>query len=135
VSNDQLTAGSKGGKGNPLKEKSYAFAVRVVRLYRYLCDEKREYVLSKQVLRSGTSIGANVAEANGAISKSDFSAKMSIAYKEALETRYWLDLLKDSEYLEGRGHGEMVEQVDELAAMLFSVLKSCGRVKTSSNDQ
>ena len=116
---------------NRLTDKSYAFAVRVVRLYRYLCDEKREYVLSKQVLRSGTSIGANVAEANGAISNSDFSAKMSIAYKEALETRYWLDLLKDTEYLEARGYGELVTEVDGLAAMLFSVLKSCGRVGRS----
>ena len=83
-------------KDNPLKDKSYAFVVRIVYMYKYLCDKKHEYVLSKQVLRSGTSIGANIVEANGAISKDDFSAKMSIAYKEALETKYWLDLLKDS---------------------------------------
>ena len=83
-------------KDNPLKDKSYAFAVRIVKMYKYLCDKKHEYVLSKQVLRSGTSIGAKIVEANGAISKDDFSAKMSITYKEALETKYWLDLLKDS---------------------------------------
>ena len=75
-------------KDNPLKDKSYAFAVRIVKMYKYLCDKKHEYVLSKQVLRSGISIGANIVEANGAISKDDFSAKMSIAYKEALETKY-----------------------------------------------
>ena len=75
-------------KDNPLKDKSYAFAVRIVKMYKYLCDKKHEYVLSKQVLRSGTSIGANIVEGNGAISKDDFSAKMSIAYKEALETKY-----------------------------------------------
>ena len=79
-------------KDNPLKDKSYAFAVRIVKMYKYLCDKKHEYVLSKQVLRSGTSIGANIVEANGTISKDDFSANMSIAYKEVLETKYWLDL-------------------------------------------
>ena len=83
-------------KDNPLKDKSYAFAVRIVKMYKYLCDKKHEYVLNKQVLRSGTSIGANIVEAEGAISKDYFSAKMSIAYKEAFKTKYWLDLLKDS---------------------------------------
>ena len=94
-------------KDNPLKDKSYAFAVRIVKMYKYLCDKKHDYVLSKQVLRSGTSIGANIVEANGAISKDDFSAKMSIAYKKALETKYWLDLLKDSGYLESNGYDEL----------------------------
>ena len=75
-------------KDNPLKDKSYAFALRVVKLYQYLTKTQKEYVLSKQVLRSGTSVGANIVEANGAISKADFSAKMSIAYKEILETKF-----------------------------------------------
>ncbi len=79
-------------KDNPLKDKSYAFAVRIVNMYKYLCDKKHEYVLSKQVLRFGTSIGANIVEANDAISKDDFSANMSIEYKEVLETKFWLDL-------------------------------------------
>ena len=122
-------------KDNPLKDKSYAFAVRIVKMYKYLCDKKHEYVLSKQVLRSGTSIGANIVEANGAISKDDFSAKMSIAYKEALETKYWLDLLKDSGYLESKGYDELYQGADEISRMLFAVLKSTGRVRSISKDQ
>ena len=122
-------------KDNPLKDKSYAFAVRIVKMYKYLCDKKHEYVLSKQVLRSGISIGANIVEANGAISKDDFSAKMSIAYKEALETKYWLDLLKDSGYLESKGYDELYQEADEISRMLFAVLKSTGRVRSISKDQ
>ena len=122
-------------KDNPLKDKSYAFAVRIVKMYKYLCDKKHEYVLSKQVLRSGTSIGANIVEANGAISKDDFSAKMSIAYKEALETKYWLDLLKDSGFLESKGYDELYQEADEISRMLFAVLKSTGRVISISKDQ
>ncbi len=78
--------------------KACKFAIRIVNSYKYLCAEKQEFVLSKQLLRCGTSIGANIAEANGAISKADFRAKMSIAYKELLETQYWLSLLNDTEY-------------------------------------
>ena len=122
-------------KDNPLKDKSYAFAVRIVYMYKYLCDKKHEYVLSKQVLRSGTSIGANIVEANGAISKDDFSAKMSIAYKEALETKYWLDLLKDSGFLESKGYDELYQEAGEISRMLFAVLKSTGRVRSISKDQ
>ena len=122
-------------KDNPLKDKSYAFAVRIVKMYKYLCDKKHEYVLSKQVLRSGTSIGANIVEANGAISKDDFSAKMSIAYKEAFETKYQLDLLKDSGYLESKGYDELYQEADEISRMLFAVLKSTGRVRSISKDQ
>ena len=122
-------------KDNPLKDKSYAFAVRIVKMYKYLCDKKHEYVLSKQVLRSGTSIGANIVEANGAISKDDFSAKMSIAYKEALETKYWLDLLKDSGYLESKGYDELYQEADEISRMLFAVLKNTGRFRSISKDQ
>ncbi len=79
---------------NVLYNKSYKFAIRTVNAYKYLVEEKKEYILSKQLIRSGTSIGDNVAEANGAISTADFSAKLSIAYKECLETKYWLCLLK-----------------------------------------
>ena len=109
--------------------------LRFVLWYKYLCDKKHEYVLSKQVLRSGTSIGANIVEANGAISKDDFSAKMSIAYKEALETKYWLDLLKDSGYLESKGYDELYQEADEISRMLFAVLKSTGIVRSNSKDQ
>jgi len=85
---------------NIVQDKSYSFAKGIVRLYQHLSSEKKEYNLSKQILRSGTSIGANVEEAIGGISKKDFVAKMSISYKEARETKFWLNLLSDSGYLE-----------------------------------
>ena len=76
--------------------KSYAFALRIVNLYKYLVNEKHEYVLSKQILRSGTAIGANIEEAIGGQSNKDFISKLSVAYKEARETRYWINLLRDT---------------------------------------
>ena len=76
--------------GNVVYEKAYQFAIRIVKAYQFLSKNKKEFILSKQLLRCGTSIGANIAEANGAISKRDFSSKISIAYKECLETKYWL---------------------------------------------
>jgi four helix bundle protein len=85
--------------GNVRMDKSYRFARRSIRLYKYLCGEQREFVLSKQVLRSGTSIGANVTEADEAQSKADFVSKLSIALKEAVETEYWLRLLRDEEFI------------------------------------
>jgi four helix bundle protein len=86
-------------KENVLREKSYTFALRIVRAYRFLVAEKKEYVLSRHLLRAGTSIGANVAEANQAQSRPDFISKLSIALKESVETEYWLNLLRDSEYI------------------------------------
>jgi len=103
--------------------KSYSFAIRIVNAYKYLGDQQ-EYILSKQLLRSGTSVGANVAEANGAISDSDFSAKMSIAYKEILETKYWLSLLKDTGYLTSDIFENIYKDADELAKILYSILKA-----------
>ncbi|NOQ46073.1 MAG: four helix bundle protein [Desulfobulbaceae bacterium] len=87
-------------RSNPAYEKAYVLAVRIVNAYRHLSEQKREFVLSKQLLRSGTSIGANLAEANGAISEANLSAKVSIAYKESQETKYWLNLLKDTGYID-----------------------------------
>ncbi len=113
-----------------LKEKSYAFAVRVVKMYQFFILEKKEFVLIKQLLRSGTSIGANIAEAQGAVSQMDFSAKISIAYKETLETKYWLSLLKDTNFLSEREFTSLHTDADELAKMLFSTLKSTQRVKS-----
>lgn len=84
---------------NAIKDKSKAFAIRIVRLYHYLTEEKKEWILSKQLMRSGTSIGANVVEALAAISKKDFLAKMYISFKECCETEYWLELLHDTEHL------------------------------------
>jgi len=83
-------------KGNPVRDKSYEFALSIIKLYKFLVEQKKEYVLSKQILRSGTSIGANIEEALGGQSRKDFFAKMSIAYKEARETDYWLRLLYDA---------------------------------------
>ncbi len=82
-----------------LKEKSYSFAIRIVKLNQFLCEERKEFILSKQILRSGTAIGALVREAEFGESKADFRSKMSIALKEANETDYWLNLLKDTGYL------------------------------------
>ena len=85
--------GEKNAMGNPILDKSKAFALRIVKLYKYLCDEKHEYILSKQILRSGTSIGANIAESECAISEKDFLLKIYTSLKECSETLYWLDLL------------------------------------------
>ena len=105
-------------------EKAYNFAIRIVKAYKFLSVEKKEFVLSKQLLRSGTSIGANIAEANGAISNNDFSAKMSIAYKESLETKYWLSLLKDTNFIEENLYISMFNDADEIAKILFSIINT-----------
>lgn len=109
---------------NVLYPKAYNFAIRIVKAYQYLSDDKKEFILSKQLLRSGTAIGANVSEANGAISKSDFSAKISIAYKECLETKYWLSLLKDTGYIENNAFESIYNDADEIGKILFSILKT-----------
>jgi len=114
-----------------IKIKSYAFALRIVKAYKYLSAEKREFVLSRQLLRSGTSIGANVAEAIGGLSKADFSAKISIAYKEALETEYWLQLLKDSDYLDENAFNSIFNDCVELSKILFTILKTTGRIRNN----
>ena len=87
-------------KENIVYDKAYKFAIRIVKAYQFLSNEKKEFVISKQLLRSGTSIGANISEANGAISRADFSNKISLAYKECLETKYWLSLLKDTSFID-----------------------------------
>jgi four helix bundle protein len=120
---------------NNLYDKSYAFAIRIVRLYGYLEGEKKEYVLSKQILRSGTSIGANVAEANGGISNADFSAKISIAYKECLETKYWLSLLKDTGFIEERQYLSIHQDAEELSKIMFSILKTTRGLKPKKDGE
>ena len=111
-------------QNNNLYVKSFAFAKQIVEVYNNLIANKKEYTLSRQLLRSGTSIGANVAEANGAISKADFSSKISIAYKECLETKYWILLLKETSYLSLEIFDKVYMDADELARILFSILKS-----------
>ncbi|OPZ31339.1 MAG: hypothetical protein BWZ00_00585 [Bacteroidetes bacterium ADurb.BinA174] len=111
-------------KENVVKDKSFDFAVRIVNLYKHLSQEKKEFVLSKQLLRSGTSIGANVEEAIGGISKADFRAKMSIAYKEARETNYWIRLLHATEYLNDKEFESIYCDADELCKLLFTITQS-----------
>lgn len=107
-----------------LKTKSYNFALRAVKLYKHLVDEKKEYVLSKQILRSGTSIGANIEEANQAQSKADLIHKLSIANKEAFETNYWLRLLRDSEILKEKIAQSLLKDCEEVQKMLTSSIKT-----------
>jgi four helix bundle protein len=109
---------------NPLKTKSYSFALRRINLYKYLSTEKKEYILSKQILRSGTAIGALVSEAEFGQSKADFRSKMSIALKEANESVYWLSLLKDSKYIDQKMYASLLENAKELTAMLVATVKT-----------
>ena len=109
---------------NIVKDKSFAFALRVVKLAKYLQDEKREFVLSKQVLRSGTAIGALVREAEHAESRADFAHKMNIALKEANETLYWLELLLQSEYIADQSFESIRPDSEELVKLLVSIVKT-----------
>ena len=108
----------------PLKSKSYAFAIRVVRLAQYLQTERKEFVLSKQILKSGTAIGALIKEAEFGQSKPDFISKMNISLKEANETDYWLSLLKDTDYIEVKLFDSLSKDCSELIAMLIATLKT-----------
>lgn len=109
---------------NVLREKSYAFALRVVKLYKFLTEDKREYILSKQILRSGTSIGANIAEASQGQSKADFVHKLSISLKEAFETQYWIELLRDGEFLEANFAESVLVDCCELQKILTASIKT-----------
>lgn len=109
---------------NIVVAKSKAFALRCIRLYKYLCSEKSEYVLSKQMLRSGTSVGANIKEAIRGQSKADFGAKMNIAMKEASETEYWLELLGESEYLTEQQTDSILSDCRELLKLLTSIVRT-----------
>ena len=109
---------------NIIDEKSFAFAVRIVNLYRHLNETKKEFVLSKQLLRSGTSIGANVAEAEQAQSTLDFISKMSIALKETSETKYWIRLLASTNYLTEAEAVSILNDCVELEKILVSIIKS-----------
>ncbi|MBM3254572.1 MAG: four helix bundle protein [Candidatus Omnitrophica bacterium] len=109
---------------NVIRDKSYAFALSIVKLYQFLINEKKEFVLSRQILRSGTSIGANVEEAIGGQSGRDFQSKMAIAYKEARETHYWIRLLKDSDYLNDEHSQPILSDCEELMKILGSIQKT-----------
>ena len=105
-------------------DKSYKFAIRVVNLYKWLCENKKEYVLFKQLLRSGTAIGALLKEAEHGQSKLDFLNKVNIALKEANETTYWLMLLKDTEFISNKEFESMIIDAEELVKMLASIVKT-----------
>ena len=109
---------------NILVNKSFKFAIRIVKLYKYLCDSKKEYTLSKQLLRSGTSIGANINEAQEAQSKNDFISKLSISLKEARESKYWIELLKETDYLSKSEANSIIEDLVEILKLLTSIIKS-----------
>ena len=111
-------------KDKTAKQKSKHFAVRIVRLYQYLCSEKKEFVLSKQILRSGTSNGANLAESECAITKKDFLSKIYIALKECNETLYWLDLLQETGYLNPDEYLSIKSDCEEIRKMLSSTTKT-----------
>jgi len=106
---------------NQIVVKSKSFALRIIKLYRFLCDKKKEFVLSKQVLRSGTSIGANIRESQRGQSKADFYAKLYIALKEADETAYWLELLHESDYLTDKQFANVYADCNELISLLVSI--------------
>jgi len=111
-------------KESVLKNKSFKFAVRIVNLYKYLCEDKREFVLSKQALRSGTSVGAMVHEAEYSESKADFIHKMAIAQKEINETIYWLELLKETEYISDKEFESINVDAIEIIKMITSSIKT-----------
>jgi len=114
----------ENNKGSIIIKKSFVFAVRIVKFYQYLCSNKKEFVLSKQILKSGTSIGANVEEAHGGISKLDFSNKISLSYKEARETHYWLRLLYASGYMNKKMFDSFLNDCEELCKILYAILKT-----------
>lgn len=111
-------------KDSILRDKSFSFALRIIKLYQFLGSEHREYVLSKQILRSGTSIGANVEEAVHAQSRSDFIHKLSIAQKEACETNYWIRLLRESDLIKEKLAASLLADCDEIQRLLTASIKT-----------
>lgn len=109
---------------NVIKNKSFAFALRIIKMYQFLCEEKKEFVLSKQLLRSGTAIGALVREAEQAESPADFIHKMAIALKEANETEYWIELLFQSNYIDETAFNSIKSDLTELLKLLISIIKT-----------
>jgi four helix bundle protein len=106
---------------NIIQEKSFAFAIRIVNLYKYLIGDKKEFVLSKQLLRSGTSIGANVEEAIGGLSEKDFLSRLGIAYKEARESIYWLKLLNKTNYIKDKEFESLFNDAEEICRIIGKI--------------
>ncbi len=124
MKNEKFIIGKESKKKNPLRDKSYAFAINIVRLSQGLVKEKKEFVLSKQILRSGTSVGALIRESEFAASKADFINKLTVSLKEANETEYWLMLLYDTDYLDKQNFESLRTECKELIAMLVSSIKT-----------
>ena len=120
-------------QNNPIEKRSYLFALRIVKAYKYLTKQKDEYVLSKQMLRSGTSIGAMMREAKFAQSRADFVNKASIALKEANETLYWIELLHDGEYIDDKTFESIHNEANEITSILASIVKTT-KVNTEKYD-
>ena len=119
-------------KESVLKEKSFAFAIRVIKLAKFLREEKKEFILSKQIVRCGTSIGANIEEASGAQSNNDFIAKLHISLKEAKETHYWVRLLRDTDYITTEQAKSLIDDIDDIITILVKILKT---IKSNSISQ
>jgi len=111
-------------RDNILVDKSFKFAIRVVNLYKHLSNNKKEYILSKQLLKCGTSIGANINEAQEGQSRADFISKLSIALKEARETKYWIELLKETNYLTDKEANSILKDLVELIKLLVTIIKT-----------
>ena len=114
---------------NIIATKSYAFSIRCVNLYKFLCEEKNDYTIGRQLLRSGTSIGANVKEAIRGYTKADFTAKMSIALKEASESEYWIEILRDTNYISAQQAESMLNDCTEVIKILMSIIKTSQGIK------
>jgi four helix bundle protein len=119
-------------KENVVQIKSYAFAIKIVNICKFLQAQKKEYILSKQLIRSGTSIGANIEEAIGGQSRKDFFAKLTISYKEARETKYWIRLLTDTNYLTKEQTAPLLEDIEELLRIIGSIQKTIRSSKENS---
>jgi len=118
---------------NAIEEKSFHFAVRIVKLCKYLQEDRKEYILSKQLMRSGTSIGANIIESQQAQSRADFISKLNIALKEAVETNYWLRLLQVTDYLTDSEYQSIITDCKELEKLLTAILKTSRNTTTKTS--
>ena len=121
----------KAKEENIIAAKSYAFSIRCVNLYRFLCEERNDYTIGKQLLRSGTSVGANVKEAIRGYTKADFTAKMSIALKEASESEYWIEILRDTNYISAQQAESMLNDCTEVIKILISIIKTSQGIKNN----
>jgi len=121
---------------NIVLEKSRKFAIRIYNLHKYLCEEKREYVLAKQLLRSGTSIGANLSEAQYSVSKKEFMVKTTISLKECAETEYWLDLLKETNILSQQEYDTIIKDCKDILHILIAIVKTTNeKAKQMKNEK